>query len=180
MLLSYFEKYCFGRYCSMGFFNLHVLPRYLVAFMIGHLLARFCKRDFCLSLLQKVVLLILGVIGLIAFAQTNFVSVPKALAFFMPLKGMFVIVSTMMVAIALDNKWLAWIGQGCITLGILCLHKYPIVLAQKLPCSRGVVSGDAMMIAGTLAVSFVSVAFAVGGTMLIRRIAPWALGRSVR
>lgn len=175
VILAYFEKYCFRYYYSCNIFNFAVVPRYLLMFLIGHILANWCKREFHVRVEVRVILLVIGIVGLIVFAWNNIFVVPKMLAFMIPVKAIGIIVSTMLIAFSIDNRLLSWIGKGELTLGILCLHKYPIVLCQKALCSRPM-PGVYFVIIATL-VTIISVAFSILATTFLYRHFPWVLGK---
>lgn len=176
-LLAYFERCFFGSFCSIRVFNLPVIPRYLIMFILGYLLGEFLKKKYDLRCLTRVGLLVAGMLGLLLFARSNVMSVSKGLAFLIPLRSVVIICSTLLIAVSVDNRWLAWIGNGGMTLGILCLHKWPILCFQKLPLFKGCFGGEFMTLAMVIVMTFCAVGFSVAGTLFINRHLPWMFGK---
>jgi len=84
----------------------------------------------------------------------------------------------MFVAWAVDCPILAWIGQGSMTLGILCLHKFPILVMERLPFVQHLYhQGLGVSIALDFLIAAIAVVVSVAITMLIVKTAPWMLGR---
>ena len=77
--------------------------------------------------------------------------------------------------LAQSLKWKALEVVGKASLGILVLHKFPILAIQAIPSLREIVFGQGglfLCLAVSVGVAIVSVAV----TEVIRRIAPWTLG----
>lgn len=177
-LLAYFERCFFGSFCSIRVFNLAVIPRYLIMFILGYLLGKFLKRKYDLSCLTRIGLFAAGVLGLLLFARSNVMAVPKGLAFLIPLRSAAIIFSTLLIAVSIDNRYLAWIGKGGMTLGILCLHKWPILCFQKLPLFKGCFCGEFVTLAMVIVMMLCAVGFSVAGTLFINRHLPWMFGKT--
>lgn len=177
-LLAYFERCFFGSFCSIRVFNFAVIPRYLIMFILGYLLGKFLKRKYDLRCMTRVGLLVVGGLGLLLFARSNVMAVPKSLAFLIPLRSVAIICSTLLIAVSIDNRWLAWIGNGGMTLGILCLHKWPILCFQKLPLFKGCFGGEFMTLAMVIVMTLCAVGFSVSGTLFINRHLPWMFGKN--
>lgn len=176
----YLERFCFGSYYRIEAFNFIVLPRYLVMFGVGYLLSSTMKKDFTPGKIQRILLLVGGVIGLAVFARESVLNVQKIFAFLIPFRACAVVLSTMAVALALDCKWLSRIGRGSMTLGMLCLHKYPILAVQKLSCFKGCFETQVGLIVTVIVITVFAVAFSVCGTLMLQHLAPWALGKRLK
>jgi len=177
ILLAYIDKCSLGYLCKTPALNLVVIPRYFIMFAIGNLLGAYLRRSFVVSRFVRVGLFLAGVVVLLIAAQKDVFAFKFSWAFMIPLVAAVIVGATMAIAIAIDNKVLSWIGQGEMTLGILCLHKYPIVVMQKYLILSAFGSSESMVLPMSVLMSVVAVAFSIGGTIVITKHIPWMFGR---
>ena len=98
---------------------------------------------------------------------------------FWMLQGVVGAVLSAAVAIILPNRmfhWLEWVGG--MSMGIMLVHKFPLVAVQEhFPVVRSMF-GESLPIAftGVILVFVCSTVCAVAATFLMRRFVPWAIG----
>lgn len=99
-------------------------------------------------------------------------------AFWM-LKGLVGAIITAALAKTLPNRgfrWLEWIGG--MSMGIMLVHKFPLVAVQEhIPGVRAMFGND-MSFAwlGVASVFIITVAVSIATTLLLRKVTPWAIG----
>ena len=73
-------------------------------------------------------------------------------------------------------KWLEWIGG--MSMGIMLVHKFPLVAVQEhLPCVRAMFGKDVFIaLLGVMLVFVVAVSVSIVTTCLLRRFVPWSIG----
>lgn len=116
-----------------------------------------------------------GIIGYLTAWDTR----PFAGHVFWMLKGFVGAILTAALAKALPARvfgWLEWIGG--MSMGIMLVHKFPLVAIQEhIPCVRAMF-GNNMSFAwlGVVCVFISTVAVSTVMTLLLRSVAPWSIG----
>lgn len=106
------EKLFFGRLSELLMFNLVVVPRYLIAFAIGHFFGRFLSKDYSFSSGHRVVLFCVSFLILFIVSQYNIMAIYLPWSFAIPIAAGVIIIATIGISIAADNRILAWLGRG--------------------------------------------------------------------
>lgn len=169
-------RYCLGRLCISWYpFQLNTVIQYLPYFILGRVAAPFLLR-LSLSGVCTVglVALYLMLVKAVPFDGWRLSAECRLVAHFAMALGGFLVA----LAVAKKMSWRGWVSLGGCSLGIMLVHKFPLLFLQMISCKfvsahlQGVV-GESVSCA---LVFCLSLAVAWWGVGIARRLTPWIVG----